>query len=117
MGKLSTHVLDSSQGKPAAGVSFHLYRYVGQTFERICSHITNLDGRCDVPLLQGDDLQPGRYQLIFEMGPYFDKQNITLPEIKFLDDVVLQFNITNAADNFHVPLVVTPWSYSTYRGS
>ncbi len=117
MGKLSTHVLDSAQGKPARGVMLHLYRCTAQGLEKITTQKTNTDGRCDEPLLQGETMKEGRYQLVFEVGVYFDQQNFKLPAIKFLDEVILQFNITDATENFHVPLVVTPWSYSTYRGS
>lgn len=117
MAKLSTHVLDTTHGKPAAGVAIELYRLdqAGRTL--LTSAATNVDGRCAAPLLEGDALRPGRYELVFGAGDYFAAQGVALPEPRFLDRVTIAFGISDATQNYHVPLVVTPWSYSTYRGS
>jgi 5-hydroxyisourate hydrolase len=117
MGKLSTHVLDTTQGKPGAGVKVELYAVGAGSRVLIKTATTNSDGRCDAPLLEGAGMQPGRYELVFFAGDYFDAQGVTLPEPKFIDQVTIAFGIADAGQNYHVPLVVTPWSYSTYRGS
>lgn len=117
MGKLSTHVLDTMHGTPAQGVKLELYALRGSSRERILQTHTNADGRCDQPLLQGQALKTGRYELVFYVGDYFAAKNVALPEPSFLDQVTINFGIADAAQNYHVPLVVTPWSYSTYRGS
>jgi 5-hydroxyisourate hydrolase len=114
MGKLSTHVLDTTSGKPAAHVKIELFDGNRQLIK---TAITNLDGRCDAPLLEGEAVQVGRYELVFHAGDYFAAQGISLPEPRFVDRVTIAFGIADAAQNYHVPLVVTPWSYSTYRGS
>ena len=116
MGKLSTHVLDITSGKPAAGVVVTLFRI--DTTERtlLTQCVTNADGRCDAPLLQGDGLQAGQYALVFEAGDYF-AQRVNLPEPRFIDQVTLAFGVANPDENYHVPLLVSPWAYSTYRGS
>lgn len=117
MGKLSTHVLDITQGKPGVGVKVALYA-VNDTGKKLLKDtITNQDGRCDTPLLQGDEMQAGRYELVFAAGDYFAGQGVDLPSPRFVDEVVLAFGIADATQNYHVPLVVSPWSYSTYRGS
>jgi 5-hydroxyisourate hydrolase len=117
MGKLSTHVLDTAHGRPAAGVAVELYRIEGGERRLLKQAATNADGRCDTPLLQGDELAPGRYELVFAAGDYFAAQGVQLPEPRFIDRVTIAFGVADAAQNYHVPLVVTPWSYSTYRGS
>ena len=117
MGKLSTHVLDTMHGTPAAGVALELYALNGANRERLVRTQTNADGRCDEPLLQGSTLKPGRYELVFHVGDYFSGKQITLPDPPFLDQVTINFGVADASQNYHVPLVVTPWSYSTYRGS
>jgi len=118
MGKLSTHVLDTAHGRPAAGVAVALYR-VDDSGERtlLRDARTNADGRCDGPLLEGDALVAGRYELVFAAGDYFAAQGVALPEPRFVDRVTIAFGVADPAQNYHVPLVVTPWSYSTYRGS
>jgi 5-hydroxyisourate hydrolase len=113
MGKLSTHVLDTTAGKPAAKVKIELFRE--KTLLKTAE--TNQDGRCDAPLLEGADLTEGRYELVFHAGDYFAAQGVALPEPRFVDRVTIAFGIADASQNYHVPLVVTPWSYSTYRGS
>jgi 5-hydroxyisourate hydrolase len=117
MGKLSTHVLDTTIGKPGAGVRVELYALGAQGRTLLKSVTTNADGRCDAPLLEGEAMQPGRYELVFGAGDYFAARGVALPEPRFLDDVTIAFGIAHMAQNYHVPLVVTPWSYSTYRGS
>ncbi len=117
MGKLSTHVLDISQGKPGAGVRIELYVLDGAQRKLLKSIVTNQDGRCDAPLLQDADLRVGQYELVFAAGDYFAAQGVTLPSPRFIDRVTLAFGIADADQNYHVPLLVSPWAYSTYRGS
>jgi 5-hydroxyisourate hydrolase len=117
MGKLSTHVLDTTSGKPGAGVAVELYALDGATRTLLKTARTNADGRCSEPLLEGDTMRAGRYELVFAAGDYFAAQGVTLPEPRFVDRVTIAFGIAAPEQNYHVPLVVTPWSYSTYRGS
>ena len=117
MGKLSTHVLDVTQGKPGVGVKVALFAVRGNEKVLLKNAVTNNDGRCDAPLLQGDELAAGRYELVFCAGDYFAAQGVQLPAPRFVDEVVLAFGIADPTQNYHVPLVVSPWSYSTYRGS
>ena len=117
MGKLSTHVLDTMHGKPAEGVALRLYAVQGDTRKLLKQAVTNHDGRCDAPLLEGGNLEAGVYELVFEAGDYFAGQGVALPEPRFVDQVVLRFGVARPNENYHVPLVVTPWTYSTYRGS
>ena len=117
MGKLSTHVLDTAHGRPAAGVAIALYAVEGEARRLLKQASTNADGRCDAPLLEGEALQAGRYELVFAAGDYFAAQGVALPEPRFVDRVTIAFGVADATQNYHVPLVVTPWSYSTYRGS
>ena len=105
---MTTHVLDVAAGRPAAGVRVVLRRKGAVVAEAV----TNADGRCERPLLEGAGLVAGRYELVFAVGAYFG-----LPEPRFLDEVVVAFGIADATVGWHVPLLVTPWSYSTYRGS
>ena len=107
--KLTTHILDTHSGTPAANVSIELFS--GGT--KITEATTNADGRCDAPLLEGDQFAPGSYEIVFHIGDYFRAQGIESP---FLDSVPVRFH-TTAGASYHVPLVCTPWSYSTYRGS
>lgn len=117
MGKLSTHVLDTTQGKPGVGVKVELYAIGAAGRTLLKTETTNQDGRCSAPLLEGETMKPGQYELVFAAGDYFAAQGANLPEPRFIDRVVLAFGIANPEQNYHVPLVVTPWSYSTYRGS
>ncbi len=117
MGKLSTHVLDTTQGKPGAGVKVELYAVKENQRTLVKTETTNQDGRCSGPLLEGDALQPGQYELVFAAGDYFAAQGVALPSPRFIDRVTIAFGIAHADQNYHVPLVVTPWSYATYRGS
>ena len=130
MGKITTHVLDTSHGIPGRGIKVALYRVdkAGARQEITQTH-TNHDGRCDAPLCEGTALVAGIYELDFAVGEYFDKfatqndgdaqnaNNANASKIPFLDRVTLRFGVGDAAAHYHVPLLVTPWSYSTYRGS
>ena len=117
MGKLSTHVLDVTQGKPGVGVKITLYRLNTNNKILLRSVVTNQDGRVDTPLLQGEELQIGQYELVFSAGDYFAAQGVNLPTPRFIDHVTLAFGIASPEQNYHVPLLISPWSYSTYRGS
>jgi 5-hydroxyisourate hydrolase len=117
MGKLSTHVLDTAQGKPGAGVRVELYAVDGGRRSLLKQEMTNSDGRCGAPLLEGEALQAGQYELVFAAGDYFAAQGVAMPSPRFIDRVTIAFGVADPAQNYHVPLVVTPWSYSTYRGS
>ncbi|WP_341676479.1 hydroxyisourate hydrolase [Niveibacterium sp. SC-1] len=113
MGRLTTHVLDTARGCPAAGLAFELRRD-GVVLK---SGHTNADGRVDTPLLEGAALQPGVYELDFACADYFRNAGLALSEPPFLDVVTLRFGVADASAHYHVPLLVSPWSYSTYRGS
>ena len=116
MTKLTTHVLDVFSGKPGKGIKVELFFFNGEKREKINSIILNNDGRSDKPLVEKEKFKNGKYELIFYIGDYF-KKITTLDELQFLDDVVVRFGISNNKENYHVPLLVSPWSYSTYRGS
>ena len=115
MGRLTTHVLDTAGGEPAAGVSLRLYA-LGETRELLAAASTNANGRTDAPLLEGDALGTGTYELEFDVGNYFRAGGAALADPAFLDTVLLRFSLRGDED-YHVPLLVSPWSYSTYRGS
>ena len=115
MTKLTTHCLDTFSGKPAKNVKVEVYSISGKK-EKLNSIILNNDGRSDKPLLEGADFKEGQYELVFFIGDYF--KNLTnLPKTPFLNEVVVRFGISKADEHYHVPLLVSPWSYSTYRGS
>ena len=117
-GSLTTHVLDIAAGQPAAGMTVELWRYDALGAPAlITSAATNASGRTDAPLLQGDVLQPGTYELVFFAGDYFRARGADLAQPAFLDRVPVRFGIADAAAHYHVPLLVSPWAYSTYRGS
>jgi 5-hydroxyisourate hydrolase len=116
-GRLTTHILDTAHGTPAAGVSVELYRLVAEGPRLLLQVVTNRDGRCDGPLLEGEALQAGRYRLLFRAGDYFRAQGVALPDPPFLDEVVIDFGVADATAHYHVPLLLSPWSYATYRGS
>ncbi|MFA5662472.1 hydroxyisourate hydrolase [Castellaniella sp.] len=117
MGKLTTHVLDTVHGVPAQNVQLRLFRLEGGQHTLLCKTRTNHDGRCDAPLLEGASFTAGTYELVFEAGDYFAGKGLILPEPRFVDQVVLRFGVAHPEQNYHVPLVVTPWTWSTYRGS
>lgn len=117
MARLSTHVLDTSSGRPAAGVRLELFRLEGDGRTLIRSDRTNQDGRTDTPLLSGENIPVGRYELLFQAGDYFRAQGTPLSDPPFLDEIPVRFAIARADGDYHVPLLLSPWSYSTYRGS
>lgn len=117
MGKLSTHVLDTMHGRPARQMRVMLYRISDTERLLLKDTQTNDDGRCDGPLLQGDTLGKGLYELVFHAGDYFATMGFQAVEPRFVDQVIIRFGIANPDQNYHVPLLVTPWAWSTYRGS
>jgi 5-hydroxyisourate hydrolase len=116
MGKLTTHVLDTANGRPAAGVRLVLSRLDGEARIAFVEALTNPDGRTDATLLEGDAFCPGIYELAFHTGAYFAGTGPHDP-LAFLDVIPLRFGVQDASSHYHVPLLVTPWSFSTYRGS
>jgi 5-hydroxyisourate hydrolase len=114
---LTTHVLDTTSGKPAAGVRIDFAALEGDNYRLIKTVHTNADGRNDQPLLTAETMAVGRYQLVFYVAEYFSKLGIALPNPPFLDRVAIQFGISDATQHYHVPLLASPWSYTTYRGS
>ena len=116
MTKLTTHVLDIYSGKPGKGIKVELFYINSQERTKLNSIVLNSDGRSDSPLVEKDKFKTGKYELVFYIGDYF--KNILKSEAPpFLDDVVIRFGISNNSEHYHVPLLVSPWSYSTYRGS
>lgn len=115
-GKLTTHVLDTATGKPAAGLAIALYKLSNSSSVMLKAVVTNSDGRCDEPLLSGDAFETGTYELVFFAGDYLRAQGSGLPEPLFLDQVPIRFGMADAA-HYHVPLLLSPFGYSTYRGS
>ena len=116
MTKLTTHVVDIFSGKQGAGIKVELYYFNNNKREMKKTLTLNEDGRADKPLLEGEDFLNGKYELVFFIGDYF--KNISKSDkLTFLDDVVIRFGISNSKEHYHVPLLVSPWSYSTYRGS
>ena len=116
MTKLTTHVLDVYSGKPGKGIKVDLYYVKNDKREKLNSVILNNDGRTDQALIDGANFKEGQYEIVFFVGDYF-KKITEVPKIPFLDDVVVKFGISNTKEHYHVPLLVSPWSYSTYRGS
>ena len=117
-GRLTTHVLDTAQGRPGAGIRIELNALGADGApRRIAAAVTNADGRTEAPLLAGDALKPGRYEIVFHVGDYFRAQGVALADPPFLDTVPVRFAIADPAGHYHVPLLVSPWSYTTYRGS
>ena len=114
--RLTTHVLDTATGKPAAGLAITLYRVSGNSHRKLKTVTTNADGRCDAPLLSGAEFKTGQYELVFAAGAYFRALGIELPDPLFLDEVPIRFGMAEQA-HYHVPLLISPYGYSTYRGS
>jgi 5-hydroxyisourate hydrolase len=117
VGRLSTHVLDTAIGRPAALVKIELFSLTDGAWSFIQSVATNVDGRTDKPLLEGSNLKAGTYRLEFHIGAYFRAAGTKLPDPPFLDVVPIQIGIADPSLHYHVPLLCTPWGYSTYRGS
>ena len=117
MGRLTTHVLDTAHGKPGAGMRVRLFRKRDSGYALLKELSTNADGRCDAPLLEGDAFAAGEYRLVFSAGAYFAAQGVKAPQPAFVDEVTLDFGVADAAAHYHVPLLVSPYSFSTYRGS
>jgi 5-hydroxyisourate hydrolase len=116
MGRLTTHVLDTAHGRPGADMHIELYR-LGDGREHVATATTNADGRCERPLLEGAAFAVGTYELIFYVGDYFAGLGVKLPSPRFLDQVTIRFGISSPAEHYHVPLLISPYAYSTYRGS
>jgi len=116
MGSLTTHVLDTASGKPAAGLTIELFR-LGREAEPLATVTTNADGRVDRPLLEGAALAAGTYELRFHAGDYLRRTGAKLPDPAFLDVVPIRFGIAAPGEHYHVPLLLSPYGYSTYRGS
>lgn len=116
-GRLTTHVLDTARGKPAAGVTITLYRISGNSHRKIAETVTNADGRTDAPMLTGDALTPGSYELVFHAGDYLRATGQAAGEVLFLDQIPIRFGVPDAGQHYHVPLLISPFAYSTYRGS
>jgi 5-hydroxyisourate hydrolase len=114
---LSTHVLDTMHGQPAAGMQVMLLRQDSDGLQLVRTLQLNADGRPEQPLYCDGELQAGCYRLVFEVAAYFRSRGVELPQPPFLDQVSLDFGIANPAEHYHVPLLVSPWTYSTYRGS
>ncbi len=117
MAKLSTHVLDTAHGKPAAGMRLELFELNGNFRQLITSTKTNQDGRTDALLLTPETIRIGTFELVFYVGDYFESVGVKLPTPKFLDAIPVRFSIFDKEQSYHVPLLVSPYSYSTYRGS
>lgn len=115
-GRLTTHVLDTATGKPAAGLAISLFRLQGDARTLLKSVVTNADGRCDAPLLQDGEFQTGDYELVFSAGDYLRGTGVALPSPAFLNVVPIRFGIAETT-HYHVPLLLSPYGYSTYRGS
>ena len=115
MGRLTTHILDTAHGGPAAGVEIRLFA-LGDTRRLLAHATTNADGRSEKPLLDSDSMKSGPYELEFDVGEYFANSGAAVADPAFLDTVVIRFSLRDDED-YHVPLLVSPWSYSTYRGS
>ena len=116
MGRLTTHVLDTAAGLPARGMRVELYDLSDGKRRLLKETTTNADGRCDAPMLEGDSFTSGQYELLFHAGNYFASR-VSLPDPSFLNEIPIRFAIADSSAHYHVPLLVSPWSYSTYRGS
>lgn len=116
-GRVTTHVLDTARGKPASGVKITLYRVSGNSHRKIAETVTNEDGRTDAPMLAGDALKEGVYELVFDAGAYLRASGQASGEVVFLGEIPIRFGVPDASQHYHVPLLISPFAYSTYRGS
>jgi 5-hydroxyisourate hydrolase len=116
-GRITTHVLDTARGKPAAGVKITLYRVSDAGQLRLAEVVTNADGRTDAPMLAGDELKAGVYELVFGAGDYLRGSGQAEGDVLFLDEIPIRFGVPDAGQHYHVPLLISPFAYSTYRGS
>ena len=116
-GRLTTHVLDTARGVPGGGIAFVLHRLEGEGRVQVATGLTNANGRTDAPLLEDEAMRAGRYELVFAAGDYFRAHGMALSDPPFLDEIVLRFAVADASAHYHVPLLASPWSYATYRGS
>lgn len=117
MGYLTTHVLDTARGLPAAGITIQLFKIAGDARQKLAEMKTNSDGRTDAPILPEAAFKQGTYELVFLTGAYLEAQGDKQGAIKFLDEIPLRFGINDATAHYHVPLLLSPYGYSTYRGS
>ena len=116
-GRLTTHVLDTARGRPADGIKIMLYRVTGNSHRKIAEAVTNADGRTDAPMLEGDAFKAGGYELVFCAGDYLRRTGQAAGDVLFLDEIPVRFGIADAGAHFHVPLLLSAFGYSTYRGS
>ncbi|ARC88564.1 hydroxyisourate hydrolase [Rhodovulum sp. MB263] len=116
-GYLTTHVLDTATGRPAAGLKIALYRVSGNSHRKIAETETNADGRTDTPILPPGTFRTGTYELVFFAGDYLERAGLATGEVKFLDQIPIRFGMEDAEAHYHVPLLLSPYGYSTYRGS
>lgn len=116
MGQLTTHVLDTSAGRPAAGLRIELHALEPAASSPLASAVTGSDGRLSAPLLAGPDLRRGRYALTFHVADYFRSRGVPLSDPAFIEEAVIRIGIADPEQHYHVPLLITPWSYSVYRG-
>lgn len=116
-GYLTTHVLDTARGIPAEGITILLYRVSGNSHKKIAETVTNADGRTDTPILAVEDFKTGTYELIFQVGDYLRGAKLAESETLFLDQIPIRFGMDDADAHYHVPLLLSPYGYSTYRGS
>jgi len=116
-GRLTTHILDTARGKPGAGIALSLYRVSGNSHKKIAEAVTNDDGRTDAPILKGVKFKAGSYEMIYFVGDYLRSAGLASSEVLFLDQIPIRFGIDDAGAHYHVPLLLSPFGYSTYRGS
>lgn len=117
MGRLTTHVLDTAQGRPGEGIRIEVYRLEGEQRIHLKEVVTNDDGRCDAPILEEEAFAAGQYELVFHAGDYLRTRGVEAEEPRFLDVIPLRFGVSDAGAHYHVPLLLSPYGYSTYRGS
>ena len=117
MARLSTHVLDTARGAAGQGIAIEVHLVRGDDRQRVASAVTNADGRTDGPLLSGDRLEPGVYELSFQVGEYFTRTGVAVTNPPFLDVIVIRVGLADPHGHYHVPLLLSPYGYSTYRGT